>query len=286
MLELKAGENGASFTQEWRVYRETWVSLPGDAQHWPQAVSVNDKAVAVLSREETPAIRLTAGTHRISGRFFWEELPESLSLPKNQGLLRLEVEGRPVALPVRDEQNELYFHGRSDEDKDETEENTAKLHVHRKLIDGVPVRMETRIRLEVSGKARELLIGRALLDGLLPQELQASLPATLGQNGSLKVQARAGDWDFTLLARYPGPVGRLSLPQAGGLVDDDEEWVFQAAPLLRSAARRSKASRRSIRSKRRCRKRGASSPLFWCSREPRSNCGKSAAVTAIRRPTA
>ena len=32
VLELKAGKDGATFTQEWRVYRDSWVSLPGNAE--------------------------------------------------------------------------------------------------------------------------------------------------------------------------------------------------------------------------------------------------------------
>lgn len=234
VLELKAGKDGATFTQEWRVYRDSWVSLPGNAEVWPQSVSVDNKPVAVLSREGTPSLRLGTGTHRITGRLVWKEMPEVLTLPTTQGLLRLDIDGQTVASPVRDEDNDLHLQGRSEEE--ESEENTASLHVYRKVIDGVPIRVETHMRLEVSGKARELLIGRALLAGLVPQELQAPFPATLGQDGSLKVQARAGDWEITLLARHPGAVKSLTLSKAEGLVDDEEEWVFQAAPLVRSAA--------------------------------------------------
>ena len=109
VLELKVGAHGASFTQEWTAYRETWITLPGNDKHWPQEVSVDGKAVPVLSREGLPAIKLSAGTHRVTGRLIWSELPESLALPESAGLLRLELNGQNVALPVRDESNALWL---------------------------------------------------------------------------------------------------------------------------------------------------------------------------------
>src|ERR1035437_3742733 len=50
-LELKANRHGASFAQDWNAYRETWITLPGNETHWPQGISVDGKAVALLSRE-------------------------------------------------------------------------------------------------------------------------------------------------------------------------------------------------------------------------------------------
>jgi hypothetical protein len=231
-LELKANGRGATFAQDWSAYRETWITLPGDEQHWPLEVSVDGKASAVLSREGKPSIKLTAGSHRVTGRFLWSALPESLALPENAGLLRLELDARAVGLPVRDKDNRLWLQSRIDAEGEEE----AQVRVYRKISDGVPITVETRIRLEVSGKSREISIGRALLSELIPQELASPLPATLAQDGSLKVQARAGTWDITFIARHPGPVKTLKLPAEQGLFAPEEVWVYQAAPLIRSAS--------------------------------------------------
>ena len=40
-LMLNVGAHGGSFTQRWQVYAETWVTLPGDAEHWPRDVRLN-----------------------------------------------------------------------------------------------------------------------------------------------------------------------------------------------------------------------------------------------------
>ena len=96
--------------------------------------------------------------------------------------------------------------------------------------------LETRIQLDISGKGREITVGRALLAGLIPMELASPLPAILAQDGSLKVQARAGSWSITFTARHPGAVKAFALLPAEGLVAAEEVWVFQAAPLIRSAS--------------------------------------------------
>ena len=232
VLEVKAGAGGASFAQEWSVYRPTWLTLPGDGQQWPQEVSVDGKALAVLSRDGLPSIRLAPGRHRVSGRFAWKEIPESLALPESAALLQLELNGQGVRWPVRDESNHLWLQARPGTDSGDE----AQLRVYRKIIDGLPIRVETRIQLEVSGKSRELAIGRALLAEMIPQELISPLPASLAQDGSLKVQARAGTWEITFVARHPGTVKAFQLPPEQGLSAAEEVWAFQAAPLIRSAS--------------------------------------------------
>ena len=235
-LELKAGARGASFAQDWTAYRDTWIRLPGNDKHWPQEVSVDGKTVAVLSREGLPAIKLAAGAHRVAGSFVWSELPESLALPESAGLLRLELNGQNVALPVRDESNQLWLQSKVDAEGAED----AQVRVYRKVVDGIPLSVETLVQLEVSGKSREISIGRALLAEMIPQGLVSPLPATLTQDGSLKVQARAGTWEIRFVARgfghNSGPVKALALPAEHGLFAAEEVWVFQAAPLIRSAS--------------------------------------------------
>lgn len=231
-IELRANENGASFSQDWQVYHESWVMLPGDVRQWPLEVSVDGRPTAILSRDGGPAIKLATGSHRISGRFIWNALPESLALPVNAGLLRLDVNGQSVNFPLRDDSNRLWLQRKADAEGVEQ----AQVRLHRKISDGVPLMIETRIRLEVSGKGRELVLGRALLAGLIARQLSSPLPAVLEPDGSLKVQARAGIWDIILLARHDGPAQTLALPAARGLVAAEEVWVFEAAPLVRSVS--------------------------------------------------
>ncbi len=235
-LDLKAGSNGASFAQDWRVYRATWAALPGDERRWPQEVQVDGKPGAVISRDGVPSINLAPGQHHVTGRFLWNTLPESLALPAGAGLLRLDLNGQSVSFPVRDENNRLWLQRKVDSEG----EQQAQIRIHRKIVDGVPITVETRIRLEVSGKSRELTIAGTLLPDLIPKALTSPLPAILAQDGSLKVQARAGTWEIAFVALHPGPVKTLALApgqgQAQAAAGTEEVWVFEAAPLVRTVS--------------------------------------------------
>ncbi len=43
VLHVDAGANGAEVRQAWQVDAESWVPLPGNAEHWPQEVTVDGR---------------------------------------------------------------------------------------------------------------------------------------------------------------------------------------------------------------------------------------------------
>ena len=242
-LQLGVDARGGRFSQRWYGVREDWVGLPGEGHWWPQDVLLDGKPVAVLDREGVPSVRLPAGEHRLEGQWSWNEMPESLALPQTAALLQLSLAGKTVGEPVRDEANRVWL-GRQQTEAGPNADQ-AQLQVHRQWQDGIPMRLHTRVHLEVSGRSRELTIARGLLPGWVPQELVSPLPATLAPDGSLRVQARAGVWDLTLVARHPGQVTALGLPaearpaKGGGtapLQAEEEVWVFAAAPQLRAVS--------------------------------------------------
>lgn len=232
VLDLKVTAKGAEFTQMWQVFGDTWISLPGDKQHWPQEVLVDGKALPVISRAGVPSLRLKPGSYKITGRFFWNQVPESLGMALNSGLVRLEMDGKLVAHPVRDESNRIWLQKKQEVSSVEQ----TQLKVFRKVSDGIPVLVETRFHLEVSGKVRELNLGRALLPGLIPQALNSNLTASLNQEGNLLVQARPGTWDISLVSRLPADIKSLTLPAGSGLLADEEVWVYAANPSVRLAS--------------------------------------------------
>src|SRR6266704_1363834 len=114
-------------------------------------------------------------------------------------------------------------------------EDRLDLTVNRKLTDDIPQVLTTRIGLEVSGKSREVVLGRPLPPGFVALSLAGPLPARLDSDGGLRVQARAGRFDIELAARHEGPVAALQLPAAAGAWPAQEVWVFEARPDLRLA---------------------------------------------------
>ena len=230
-LELALGARQGSFVQRWRVHADAWVPLPGDAKLWPQAVQVDGRPAPVVERQGRPSVRLLPGIHDVRGDLVWDALPELLQIPAETGLLALSQNGELVAFPKRDAQGRLWLHTAATEGADA--ESRVEITVHRRVTDEIPLRVTTRIRLEVSGPAREVVLGRALPEGAVPMSLWAPLPARLDPDGKLRVQVRPGTWGVEIEARLPGPVEALALPEPEGPWDDREEWVFDARPSLR-----------------------------------------------------
>ena len=61
LLRISVSNEGAHFEQHWQLFREAVAWLPGDAQHWPQQVTVNGRAQAVTSQGDRPVVKLAAG---------------------------------------------------------------------------------------------------------------------------------------------------------------------------------------------------------------------------------
>jgi len=236
-LELELDKSGGRFTQEWRLYRESSVPLPGDATHWPEDVRSGDREVVLVSRNGTPMVRLPAGSHTLRGVFRWSELPEHLRVPNETGLVALRLAGAPVASPERDTEGRLFLQREAAEKP--AEDARLDVVVHRRLSDDVPLRLETRIELRVAGPSREVFVGPVLPTGFAPMALESPLPARLDPDGRIRVQVLPGTWQLALHARSPGtPPSEIAPPApaagaAAGTWDTSEVWVFEATPALR-----------------------------------------------------
>lgn len=231
-LSLSVDARGGRFAQRWLVFAPTWVALPGDAEHWPRDVRLNGAAAPVVEYGGSPSLRLAPGSYAVSGRFEWSSRPESLPVPDVTAIVDLTVDGQRVAQPERP--NGAVWLG-----KRRTAEQAASLEVqvYRLVRDDIPVLLETQLRLNVAGDAREELLAKALPDGFTPVSLTGDLPARLERDGTLRVQVRAGSHEVTLLARGAGVATELSRPDAAGAQWAREEvWSFAANDALRVAA--------------------------------------------------
>jgi len=165
-LTLTVEARGGTFSQRWQVYAESWVALPGDAEHWPRDVRLNGAPVAVVARDEVPQVRLKPGTYALSGRFEWSSRPESLKLPQSTAIVDLFVDGTRVAQPERPDGGVWLGKRRSAE-----QAAAMEVQVYRLVRDEIPTYLHTRIRLNVAGDAREELLGRVLPEGFTPLSL-------------------------------------------------------------------------------------------------------------------
>ncbi len=230
-LLLALDARGGRFTQSFQVYAEGWVALPGDAKRWPQAVKVDGRDAVVVPRGGVPSVELGVGEHSVAGEFLWDALPESLAVPADTALLSLTVRGKAVAQPNREGGGQLFL---QKEAAPGAEAEHLELRVHRRIADEIPLLLTTRVELQVAGKSREVLLGRALPEGFVPMAINSSLPARVEADGRVRVQVRAGTAWVELVARHEGPVTRLARPAPEGPWAEGEEiWVFEAKPSLR-----------------------------------------------------
>ncbi|HEY0468111.1 MAG TPA: hypothetical protein VGC79_28125, partial [Polyangiaceae bacterium] len=224
-LSLGLLEKGGHFEQRWHLDARSWVPLPGDLVRWPLDVTAGGKKLVVVERSGVPSVELSPGEHTIVGAFAWDSLPDSLQVPPETGIISLQLEGARIAEPRRDQEGRVFLQKISVE----TEGERLEIVVHRRVTDDLPLLLTTRVVLNVSGKSRELVLGKALPPGFTPMSITSELPARIEPDTRLRVQARPGTWTIEITARSEGPVAELSRPAPDGHWRDGEEvWVFVA----------------------------------------------------------
>jgi len=234
-LKLTLNDKGGRFEQAWTVHRKGWAALPGDAKRWPRDLRLDGQPAIVTDRGGIPNVFLTPGTHHIDGAFAWTQLPQSLPVPGLVGLLALSVNDKAVAIPDVDDSGMLWLGERQGgAGGAATIQDTLGLQVFRHVDDDLPMRVTTQIRLDVSGRHREVVFGPAMLDRFIPLALYAPLPTRLEPDGKLRVQVRPGTWSVNVVARHPGPVDSLTRPKGQATPwPKAEVWAFNAHNELR-----------------------------------------------------
>lgn len=227
-LALELDNDGGRFRQRWQVYQDSFLALPGDSKHWPQAVTVNDRSAVVQARDGRPMLYLAPGDYTVVGRFEWPQLPEALQVPADTGLLELAVNGQAIAFPDLNPQGQLWLREQDVGRKQQGEDDTLTMQVYRNVRDQIPLQVTTQIQLDVSGSQREVVLGKAILPDHIPWSIDSPLPARLESDGQLRMQIRPGHWTVNVTSRAPQQVSALSMPPQDAPWPETEIWVFTA----------------------------------------------------------
>jgi len=234
-LQLSLNGQGGLFTLTVQTFSDDPVMLPGDEGHWPQSVSVDGKPLAVMNDADRPQAHLSPGSHVITGQFIWDRLPTVLSIPDHLALIELNVDRKPVTFPSLNEQGQLWLTHEQENDPASSNAATLRLKVYRRIQDGVPMQVITRVDMDVSGKPREVMLQGILLPGAIPMAVESTLPARMEPDGLLRLQVQPGHWTLNLTSRFPGEITELSLPSHAAPWPDEELWTFEANPAVRLA---------------------------------------------------
>ena len=228
-LNVDLNSTAGTFSLEVQADRRARVALPGSAELFPLDVRANGRPVAVQV-DGAPYVVLEQGSHRLTGTFRMSSRPELLPVPNDIALVALTVDG--VATSVRrNDDGDVWLRGLGGEGSDE--EGHLGVEVFRKLEDGVPFTITTRIGIRASGEARELSLGNVLLAGMTPTEIQSGLASRLDSEGNLVVQVRAGSYAITVVARAGTPPEVLNAPEQAEPWPDREVWVWHPDETMR-----------------------------------------------------
>lgn len=231
-LHLDLDGDGGLFAQRWHVFAKSWVPLPGGASQWPQDVRIGSDPAALVEHKGSPAIPLDPGEHAVSGRFIWSVTPDVLAIPLATGLIALRLHGDEVERPRFERDGKLWL-GAGVRVRPTAERDSLGLDVYRRIEDENPLRVVTRLDLDVAGRARELVLGPVLLDGGIPLGVDSPLPVRLEPDGRLRLQVRPGRWVVQVTSHHSEPVAELGLAARGAPWPNGEVWVFAAHPELR-----------------------------------------------------
>lgn len=197
-LDMSERHLDFSFTAE-ILAANSVLALPGDKTSWPAQVLVNGKAARVLERSGKPYLSLDAGKYSVTGRFNWQRRPSSLLVPDNFVLLSLISSGK--AQTVNRQRGKLFFDRQKDTRLAQSTDSLT-VDVYRYLQDAVPLRLQTQLKVSVSGKAREVNLGQVLANNLEVININTVLPLRIEGDGNMRVQIKPGVYTITIWARF------------------------------------------------------------------------------------
>ncbi len=230
-LALQIENATGRFDFEVTVFSASWVPLPGNRDLWPLEVKTDETPAVVVEHEGRPSVRLLPGTYRLSGEYRWNEIPQSIPLPREIGIVTLSVLGKPVTAPAWDAQGCLWL--KRDAAREETDKDFIAVKVYAALEDGIPLWLRTKIELIVAGKSREEEIGSILPQGWKLAAVKSPIPVAVDDAGRMKAQVRAGKWTVSMDAfRLDNPKEIRYAPDAKPAIGE-ELVAFRSRPDFR-----------------------------------------------------
>lgn len=228
ILRIDVSPRGGRFEYSIALDKRGEVALPREREALPVNVRVLSQGrmlpAKVLSRDDgSPFVQTDKGVQTITGEFKWSTLPQSLYVPPASAILELYVNGTRVNFP-RLKADRLWLAEESAPQNDEPDK--ARVEVFRKLSDGVPFKIETLLRLRVSGRVRSYSPGAILPAGSIPVEVSSSLPYQLGPDFSLSLQLRPGTHNVVVTSLFEAPPREISVATSSAEGWPDKEVVL------------------------------------------------------------
>lgn len=221
-LSVQVIDKKISFSQRVLIESSSWVGLPGSVKAWPDKVAVNQLDIAVMRRNNRPAVFLTPGDYLLTGHISLSSVPSSLLLPSTATFVDLVVNGKEIFQPRVD--NNALLLNRA-QPKVAKASDSVSVQVYRLIRDGYPLQLETQIDINVAGQRRIQSIGRVLPEGFELSHVQSKLPLRVSDNGDIQIQLDAGRHRVFIKARHSGAEQYFQM-QARADWPQQELWSF------------------------------------------------------------
>lgn len=223
-LRVQVNSKEATFSLNGYLDEDGEILIPGATGIWPQDLFVNGKKALVGKRANAPIVLLKKGSFSLVGKFSWKKIPETLPLPENIGRVFLTVGGEKVPSPRINAEGQLFLKEGDAEALKETD--TLRVSIFRKINDGIPLSVENRFELNVSGRGREVDLGSVLFGASVPLKIDTPLPLRIDK-GAVKIFVRPGKHIVNIHTIIPTPPKRLITPtKAASIFDKQEVWVW------------------------------------------------------------
>jgi len=236
-LSIQVAQKSGKFVQTLEVFSDAWVSLPGNKDYWPSGIInlPDNRSLTIRDKDGKPEVFLTLGKYQIQGDWTWDKTPRTLTVPETFGIISLVIEGKTINSPFMESQNQLLLNA-SNQKANVEHLDSLQIRVFRHIQDNVPLKMISRIELDVSGKERELHLGQALLENFRITGFESDLPAKLEKDGSLRVQARSGSWTIQIQSRSVKSLTQIPFVKLHEQRDwpNQEVWVVEQQPTIRN----------------------------------------------------
>ena len=228
-LELNVKERSANFTQSWQVLTKSIITLPGNEKNWPLLVSVNKKYVPVFNHKDKPAIELVKGSYLIEGKFEWLKIPESISIPPQYAFVKMTINNQTIEFP-KIETNDLWL---QKFEVNQEKQDSIDISVARRITDGAYIKLDTFISINVSGKMREVKLGKVLPKGFELIGIDSEISSFLDGDGILHAKLKPGSWEIKVHAYAQATLLSWSRPEKSHYWPKEEIWVFEGHENLR-----------------------------------------------------
>jgi hypothetical protein len=228
-LELSVKDSSAKFKQSWQVLTKSIIPLPGNEKNWPLLVTVNGKYFPVFNHKGKPAIELVKGSYLIEGKFEWLKIPESISIPEQYAFVKMTINNQAIEFP-KIEDNDLWL---QKFELSQEKQDSIDISVARRITDGAYIKLDTFISINVSGKMREVKLGKLLPKGFELIGIESEISSFLDGDGILHAKLKPGSWEIKVHAYAQATLLSWNRPEQSHYWPKEEIWVFEGHENLR-----------------------------------------------------